>query len=226
MPLFCWSWLITAYLLIAVMPVLAGAVTMLLTDHYFGTSFFNPAGGGDPLMFEHMFWFFGHPEVYIMILPAFGIISEILPTFSRKPLFGATSMIYAIASIAFLSFIVWGHHMFVDGMPMAAQLFFMMSTMLIAVPTGVKVFNWTATMWRGSLSFEPPMLFALGVPVPVLHRRVLRPDAGADAGRLPVQQHLLRGRALPLRAGAGSDLRHHGRPCITGCRSGRGTCTT
>jgi cytochrome c oxidase subunit 1 len=161
MPLFCWSWLITAYLLIAVMPVLAGAVTMLLTDHYFGTSFFNAAGGGDPVMFEHVFWFFGHPEVYIMILPAFGIISEILPTFSRKPLFGATSMIYAIASIAFLSFIVWGHHMFVDGMPLAAQVFFMMSTMLIAVPTGVKVFNWTATMWKGSLSFEPPMLFAI-----------------------------------------------------------------
>ncbi len=143
------------------MPVLAGAVTMLLTDHFFGTSFFNAAGGGDPVMFEHIFWFFGHPEVYIMILPAFGIISEILPTFSRKPLFGATSMIYAIASIAFLSFIVWGHHMFVDGMPLAAQLFYMMSTMLIAVPTGVKVFNWTATMWRGSLSFEPPMLFAI-----------------------------------------------------------------
>ena len=151
MPLFAWSWLITAYLLIAVMPVLAGAVTMLLTDHFFKTSFFNAAGGGDPVMFEHIFWFFGHPEVYIMILPAFGIISEILPTFSRKPLFGATSMIYAIASIAFLSFIVWGHHMFVDGMPLAAQLFYMMSTMLIAVPTGVKVFNWTATMWRGSL---------------------------------------------------------------------------
>jgi cytochrome c oxidase subunit 1 len=161
MPLFSWTWLITAYLLIAVMPVLAGAVTMLLTDHFFGTSFFNAAGGGDPIMFEHIFWFFGHPEVYIMILPAFGIISEILPTFSRKPLFGATSMIYAVASIAFLSFIVWGHHMFADGMPMAAQLFFMMSTMLIAVPTGVKVFNWTATMWRGSLSFEPPMLFAI-----------------------------------------------------------------
>src|SRR5271156_1380505 len=161
MPLFCWSWLITAYLLIAVMPVLAGAVTMLLTDHFFGTSFFNAAGGGDPVMFEHIFWFFGHPEVYIMILPAFGIISEILPTFSRNPLFGAPSMIYAIASIAFLSFIVWGHHMFADGMPEAAQLFYMMSTMLIAVPTGVKVFNWTATMWRGSLSFEPPMLFAI-----------------------------------------------------------------
>jgi cytochrome c oxidase subunit 1 len=162
MPIFCWTWLITAYLLIAVMPVLAGAVTMLLMDHFFKTSFFNAAGGGDPLMFEHVFWFFGHPEVYIMILPAFGIVSEIIPTFARKPLFGATSMIYATASIGFLSFIVWGHHMFADGMPMAAQLFFMMSTMLIAVPTGVKVFNWTATLWRGSLSFEPPMLFALG----------------------------------------------------------------
>src|ERR1700724_1785207 len=134
MPLFVWTWLITAYLLIAAMPVLAGAVTMLLTDHFFGTSFFNAAGGGDPVMFEHIFWFFGHPEVYIMILPAFGIISEILPTFSRKPLFGATSMIYAIASIAFLSFIVWGHHMFADGMPEAAQLFYMMAPMLRAVP--------------------------------------------------------------------------------------------
>src|SRR5499433_2067597 len=161
MPLFVWTWLITAYLLILAMPVLAGAVTMMLTDQYFGTRFFNAAGGGDPVMFQHIFWFFGHPEVYIMILPAFGIISEIIPTFSRKPLFGYQAMVYAIASIAFLSFIVWAHHMFTVGMPLAAQLFFMLSTMLIAVPTGVKVFNWTATMWRGSLSFEPPMLFAL-----------------------------------------------------------------
>ena len=161
MPLFCWTWLITAYLLIAVMPVLAGAVTMQLTDHFFGTSFFNAAGGGDPVLFLHVFWFFGHPEVYILILPAFGIISEIIPTFSRKPLFGYEAMVYATASIAFLSFIVWGHHMFTVGMPVAAQLFFMLSTMLIAVPTGVKVFNWVATMWRGSLSFEPPMLFAV-----------------------------------------------------------------
>ena len=161
MPLFVWTWLITAYLLIAVMPVLAGAVTMQLTDHFFGTSFFNAAGGGDPVLFLHVFWFFGHPEVYILILPAFGIISEIIPTFSRKPLFGYEAMVYATASIAFLSFIVWGHHMFTVGMPVAAQLFFMLSTMLIAVPTGVKVFNWVATMWRGSLSFEPPMLFAI-----------------------------------------------------------------
>jgi cytochrome c oxidase subunit 1 len=143
------------------MPVLAGAVTMLLTDKYFGTSFFNAAGGGDPVMFQHIFWFFGHPEVYIMILPAFGIVSEIIPTFARKPLFGYESMVYAVASIAFLSFIVWAHHMFTVGMPLAGELFFMFTTMLIAVPTGVKVFNWTATLWRGSLSFETPMLFAL-----------------------------------------------------------------
>ena len=161
MPLFCWTWLITAYLLIAVMPVLAGAVTMLLTDHFFGTSFFSAAGGGDPVMFQHIFWFFGHPEVYILILPAFGIVSEIIPTFSRKPLFGYESMVYATASIAFLSFIVWAHHMFTVGMPLAGQLFFMLSTMLIAIPTGVKVFNWCATMWKGSISFETPMLFAL-----------------------------------------------------------------
>ncbi len=161
MPLFTWTWLITAYLLIAVMPVLAGAVTMLLTDQFFGTTFFHAAGGGDPVMYQHIFWFFGHPEVYIMILPAFGIISEIIPTFARKPLFGYDAMVYATASIAFLSFIVWAHHMFTVGMPLAGQLFFMFATMLIAVPTGVKVFNWTATMWRGAMSFETPMLFAI-----------------------------------------------------------------
>ena len=161
MPLFVWTWLITAYLLIAVMPVLAGAVTMLLTDQFFGTSFFRAAGGGDPVMFQHIFWFFGHPEVYIMILPAFGIVSEIIPTFSRKPLFGYDSMVYATASIAFLSFIVWAHHMFTAGMPLTGQLFFMFTTMLIAVPTGVKVFNWTATMWKGAMTFETPMLFAV-----------------------------------------------------------------
>jgi len=161
MPLFCWTWLITAYLLIATMPVLAGAVTMLLTDKYFHTSFFTAAGGGDPVMFQHIFWFFGHPEVYILILPAFGIVSTIIPTFARKPLFGYDSMVYATASIAFLSFIVWAHHMFTVGMPLAGELFFMFATMLIAVPTGVKVFNWVATMWRGSMSFETPMLFAV-----------------------------------------------------------------
>jgi len=162
MPMFCWTWLITAYLLIAVMPVLAGAITMVLTDRHFGTSFFNAAGGGDPVMYQHIFWFFGHPEVYIMILPAFGIVSQIIPTFARKPLFGYASMVYATSSIAILSFIVWAHHMFTTGMPAAGQLFFMYATMLIAVPTGVKVFNWIATMWKGSMSFETPMLFAVG----------------------------------------------------------------
>ena len=162
MPMFCWTWLITAYLLIAVMPVLAGAITMVLFDRHFGTSFFNAAGGGDPVMYQHIFWFFGHPEVYIMILPAFGIVSQVIPAFSRKPLFGYSSMVYATCSIAILSFMVWAHHMFATGMPVTGQLFFMYATMLIAVPTGVKVFNWVATMWRGSLSFETPMLFAIG----------------------------------------------------------------
>lgn len=162
MPLFVWTWLITAFLLIAVMPVLAGVITMMLMDIHFGTSFFNAGGGGDPVLFQHLFWFFGHPEVYIMILPAFGIISHIVPAFSRKRLFGYASMVYATASIAFLSFIVWAHHMFTVGLPLAGELFFMYSTMLIAVPTGVKVFNWVSTMFRGSLSFETPMLFAIG----------------------------------------------------------------
>ncbi len=162
MPMFVWTWLITAYLLIAVMPVLAGAVTMTLTDRHFGTSFFNAAGGGDPVLYQHIFWFFGHPEVYIIAIPAFGVVSQVIPAFSRKPLFGYASMVYATSSIAILSFIVWAHHMYTVGMPVAGQLYFMYATMLIAVPTGVKVFNWVATMWKGSLSFETPMLFALG----------------------------------------------------------------
>ncbi|MCE9662507.1 cytochrome c oxidase subunit I [Halomonas sp. M5N1S17] len=165
MPLFVWTWLITGFLLIAVMPVLAGVITMMLMDINFGTSFFNAAGGGDPVLFQHLFWFFGHPEVYIMILPAFGIVSAIIPAFARKRLFGYASMVYATAAIALLSFMVWGHHMFVVGMPLVGQLFFMYATMLIAVPTGVKVFNWIATLFQGSISFEPPMLFALAFVV-------------------------------------------------------------
>src|SRR5260364_401172 len=142
MPMFAWTWLVTAYLLLAVIPVLAGAVTMLLFDRHFGTSFFNAAGGGDPVLYQHIFWFFGHPEVYIMILPAFGIISHVIPAFSRKPLFGYNSMVYAVAAIAILSFMVWAHHGFATGMPVSSELFFMYATMLISVPTGVKVFNW------------------------------------------------------------------------------------
>src|SRR3569832_499076 len=162
MPMFCWTWLITAYLLIAVMPVLAGAITMTLTDRHFGTSFFNAAGGGDPVMYQHIFLVFGNTEFYIMILPAFGIISQIIPAFARKRLFGYASMVYATSSIAILSFIVWAHRMFTTGMPVTGQLFFMYATMLIAVPTAVKIFNWIATMWQGSMTFETPMLFAVG----------------------------------------------------------------
>src|SRR5918998_236338 len=162
MPLFVWTWLITAYLLVAAMPVLAGAVTMTLTDRHFGTTFFNAAGGGDPVLYQHIFWFFGHPEVYIIALPGFGVISQVIPAFSRKPLFGYASMVYATSAIAIISFIVWAHHMYTVGMPVTGQLFFMYATMLVAVPTGVKVFNWVATMWKGSLSFETPMLFAIG----------------------------------------------------------------
>ncbi len=162
MPLFCWTWLITAYLLIAVMPVLAGAVTMLLTDRHFGTSFFNAAGGGDPVLFQHVFWFFGHPEVYIIILPAFGIISRSSRRSRASRCSATRRWCTRSPAIAILSFIVWAHHMFTDGMPAAGILFFMYATMLIAVPTGVKVFNWLATMWKGSMTFEAPMLFAIG----------------------------------------------------------------
>ena len=162
MPIFVWTWLVTAYLLIAVMPVLAGAVTMLLTDRHFDTHFFNASGGGDPVLFQHIFWFFGHPEVYILIIPAFGIISQVIPTFARKPLFGYRSMVFATCAIGIVSGVVWGHHMFAVGMPVGGQLFFMYATLLVAIPTGVKVFNWTATMWEGSLTFETPMLFAVG----------------------------------------------------------------
>jgi cytochrome c oxidase subunit I len=162
MPMFAWTWLVTAYLLLLVMPVLASAMTMLLFDRHFGTHFFNAAGGGDPVLFQHIFWFFGHPEVYILILPAFGIISSVIPTFARKPLFGYRSMVFATFAIGLVSVFVWGHHMFAVGFPAWGQLFFMYATMLVAVPTGVKVFNWVATMWKGSMTFETPMLWAVG----------------------------------------------------------------
>jgi len=161
MPMFAWTWLVTAFLILGVLPELSGTLVMVFADRHLGTHFFNAGGGGDPVLYEHLFWFFGHPEVYIMILPAFGIISQIIPTFARKPLFGYTSMVYAIMAIAFLSFIVWGHHMFTSGLFPTSSLFFMYTSMLIAVPTGITVFNWLATIWRGALTFETPMLFAL-----------------------------------------------------------------
>ena len=213
-PLFCWAIVTYAWLLVIILPTLSAGLTLMLLDRQAGTHFFDPAHGGSPLLYQHVFWFFGHPEVYVMILPAMGIVSEILPVFARKPIFGYKAVAVSTVGIAFYSLLVWAHHMFTVGLPIGLDIFFMLSSMIIAIPTGVKIFNWLATLWRGNISFDTPMLLALGF----IGVFTIGGLSGIFLAAFPidwaVHRHVLRRRAPALRALRRLDLRDLRRPLL------------